>query len=50
MASEADLKILRAHYDPAPDRDGPLKQTRTAPGPPPLPPPSPQPGSAGPRR
>lgn len=49
MATEADLKILRAHYDPPPDPDALRKQTRTAPGTPPAPP-GPQPGSAGPRR
>ncbi|MEH0658478.1 hypothetical protein QA860_12190 [Streptomyces stelliscabiei] len=49
MATDADLKILRAHYDPPPDRDALLKQTRTAPDTPPAPP-GPQPGSGGPRR
>ncbi|WP_215449453.1 hypothetical protein [Streptomyces sp. ATCC 21386] len=49
MATEADLKILRAHYDPPPDLDAPMKQTRAAPGTPPAPP-GPQPGSGGPRR
>ncbi|MFI1358196.1 hypothetical protein ACH4TV_32130 [Streptomyces sp. NPDC020898] len=33
MATAADLKILRAHYDPPPDLDALLKQTRTTPGP-----------------
>lgn len=45
MASEADLKILRAHYDPPPDSDALLKQPRALPGPP-----GPQPGAGGPRR
>ncbi|MFM9571798.1 hypothetical protein ACKI1I_17350 [Streptomyces turgidiscabies] len=49
MATDADLKILSAHYDPHPDRDALLKQTRTAPDTPPAPP-GPQPGSGGPRR
>ncbi|MEU9369564.1 hypothetical protein AB0D71_33795 [Streptomyces avermitilis] len=49
MATEADLKILRAHYDPSPDLDALLKRTRPTPGTPPVPP-GPQPGSGGPRR
>ncbi|MDX2680128.1 hypothetical protein [Streptomyces soliscabiei] len=49
MATEADLKILRTHYDPSPDLDALMKQTRTTPGPPPASP-GPQPGPAGPRR
>ncbi|WP_326759158.1 hypothetical protein OHB35_15390 [Streptomyces phaeochromogenes] len=49
MATDADLKILRAHYDPPPDRDALLKQTRTTPATPPAPP-GPQPGSGRPRR
>ncbi|MET8561289.1 hypothetical protein ABZV75_12120 [Streptomyces flaveolus] len=50
MATEADLKILRAHYDPAPDLEALLKQTRTARGPHPAAPPGPPPSPAGPRR
>jgi hypothetical protein len=49
MATEADLKLLRAHYDPPPDLDALLKQARTTPGTLPAPP-GPKPGSAGPRR
>ncbi|MFK0113891.1 hypothetical protein [Streptomyces sp. NPDC091217] len=41
MAAEADLKILRAHYDPPPDPDPLTQRARTArgtlPGPPPPP-------------
>ncbi|MEV7393422.1 hypothetical protein [Streptomyces sp. NPDC091215] len=44
MAAEADLKILRAHYDPPPDPDPLTQRARTArrtlPGPPPPPPPA----------
>ncbi|MGQ4435342.1 MULTISPECIES: hypothetical protein [unclassified Streptomyces] len=49
MATEADLAILRAHYDPPPDLNAPGKQVRTAPGTPPAPP-GPQPRPDGPRR
>ncbi|MFF4361526.1 hypothetical protein [Streptomyces sp. NPDC001604] len=49
MANEADLKILRAHYDPPPDLAAPPKNTRTTPGTPPAPP-GPQPGPGKPRR
>ncbi|UIX34392.1 hypothetical protein [Streptomyces sp. GQFP] len=49
MATEADLTILRAHYDPPPNLDTLLKKTDTTPGVPPAPP-GPQPGSPGPRR
>ncbi|MFF3332711.1 hypothetical protein ACFYWX_24645 [Streptomyces sp. NPDC002888] len=49
MATEAELKTLRAHYDPPPDLDALLKQARTTPGTPPAPP-QPQPVSGGPRR
>ncbi|MGQ4480264.1 hypothetical protein [Streptomyces sp. SAS_276] len=49
MATEADLQLLRAHYDPLPDLNSPVKQVRTAPGMPPAPP-GPQPGDSGPRR
>ncbi|MDX3371353.1 hypothetical protein PV387_36050 [Streptomyces sp. ME02-6987-2C] len=49
MATEADVEILRAHYDPAPDLDALQKPSRRAPGPPPAPS-GPQYGPAGPRR
>ncbi|MFD4555977.1 hypothetical protein ACFWP5_16930 [Streptomyces sp. NPDC058469] len=49
MATEADLSILRAHYDPPPDITAPMKQVRTTPATPPAPP-GPQPGNSGPRR
>ncbi|MEU6192338.1 hypothetical protein [Streptomyces sp. NPDC047061] len=49
MATEADLNILHAHYDPPPDLDALLKQTRIAPATPPAPP-DPQPGPGKPRR
>ncbi|MEV6513920.1 hypothetical protein AB0M61_48475 [Streptomyces sp. NPDC051642] len=49
MATEADLAILRAHYDPPPDLNVLTKQVRTTPGTPPAPP-GPQPGHSGPRR
>ncbi|MFJ6898152.1 hypothetical protein [Streptomyces hokutonensis] len=49
MATEADVKALRAHYDPPPDLDALTKQIRTAPDTPPAPP-APQPGHGGPRR
>lgn len=48
MVTEADLKILRAHYDPAPDHLALLKQPPAVPGTPAAPP-GPQPGSSGPR-
>ncbi|MEH0628525.1 hypothetical protein [Streptomyces stelliscabiei] len=49
MATEAELKTLRAHYDPPPDLDALMKQTRAAPGTPPALP-GLQPGFGGPRR
>ncbi|MEV7888461.1 hypothetical protein ACWD3I_29660 [Streptomyces sp. NPDC002817] len=49
MATEADLTILRAHYDPPPDLDALPKKTCTMPDTPPALP-GPQPGSTGPRR
>lgn len=49
MATEADLTILRAHYDPPPDLDALRKKTPATPDTPPTPP-GPQPGSTGPRR
>lgn len=49
MATEADVKILRAHYDPAPDLDALQKHSHRASGP--LPAPSgPQYGTSGRRR
>jgi hypothetical protein len=49
VATEADLAILRAYYDPPPDRDALTKQVRITPGTPPAPP-GPQPGHGGPGR
>ncbi|MEU9734498.1 hypothetical protein [Streptomyces sp. NPDC048002] len=49
MATEADLTILRAHYDPPPDLDALLKKAPAGPGVPPSPP-GPQAGSGTPRR
>lgn len=51
MAADADLQILRAHYDPPPDLDALTKQARAAHDTPPAPPPpGQQPGPGGPRR
>ncbi|MFD3580890.1 hypothetical protein [Streptomyces sp. NPDC058683] len=51
MAAEADLQILRAHYDPPPDPDSLAQRARTARGTPPgPPPPSPPPAPGGPSR
>jgi hypothetical protein len=51
MAADADLQILRAHYDPPPDLDALTKQARAAHDTPPAPPPPvQQPGPGGPRR
>ncbi|WP_328825753.1 hypothetical protein [Streptomyces ureilyticus] len=49
MAADADLQILRAHYDPPPDLDTLLKQAQASHATPPTPP-GQQPGSGGPRR
>ncbi|WP_326731826.1 hypothetical protein [Streptomyces phaeochromogenes] len=49
MATEADLNLFRAHYDPPPDLDTLLKKTDTTPGVPPALP-GPQPGPGAPRR
>ncbi|MDX2828667.1 hypothetical protein PV416_48395 [Streptomyces ipomoeae] len=51
MAADADLQILRAHYDPPPDLDALPQQARTSRDTPPAPPPpGQQPGSGRPRR
>ncbi|MFJ9712812.1 hypothetical protein [Streptomyces sp. NPDC101234] len=49
MAAEADLKILRAHYDPPPDPDPLTQRARTVRGTLPAPPPPPA-TPAGPSR
>ncbi|MBT2409361.1 hypothetical protein J7I94_02090 [Streptomyces sp. ISL-12] len=50
MASHADLQILRAHYDPAPDLDAVTKQALGSQNSPPAPPPPPtRPGPGRPR-
>ncbi|MFI9755746.1 hypothetical protein [Streptomyces collinus] len=51
MAADADIQILRAHYDPPPDLDALMEQARSShPTPPAQPPPGQQPGSSRPRR